>query len=345
MKKNLLSIVAMVLFSPLALFATNSINPTTMPSTAVVGSTESLTIEYESDVTCNLGIAIFQSKVNSDEVDWSTWTKSMSVSDLAATSGTPGVVNIDFEIGSIPLSSDLEEGRKYIWCFDLSAADGSGGLVWNNSGATNELTVTSPTTITNYIHFAPNTVSMKQGETLAIDFDYIIEQDSKFKVSITHFTTSWSWIGEITSATSDALTTNTDANTVAGSVSITIPASTTPTADLVSEMYRFNIIMLNASDNSEVMNIGRSFTVTTGTFTDVSDNKTNDISVFPNPVINILTIKGITTNTIANIISLCGNVVMSTPISSASNTVDVTNLATGVYFVRFNNTSIKFIKQ
>ncbi len=345
MKKNLLFTMLMICLYPITICAnTGSINPTTLPSTIVVGSTVNIVLEYESDVECNLGIAIFQSKINSDEVDWSKYTNAISITGLAATSGTPVQISENFDIGSIPLTSDLEEGRKYIWCFDLSA--GGVGYSWNNNGATNAFTVTAPTTISNWIHSLEGyDISFEQGETRDINFDYIIEQDSKFKVSVTHFTTSWSFIGEIASTTSGVLTANTDANAITNAISITIPTETTPTANLTDEMYRINIIMLDANNDSEISNIGMNFSVIQAIKTDISKKAAEAISLFPNPVKNNLNINGITANTKVDIMNLGGSLVKSFISAGTSASINVSDLTHGIYFVRTNSAIMKFIKQ
>ena len=72
----------------------------------------------------------------------------------------------------------------------------------------------------------------------------------------------------------------------------------------------------------------------------------NTYTVYPNPCVNILNIKGLLPNTIFRIINLNGSDVLT---GTATNKIDVSQLQTGVYFITLinqqNHKTLKFIKQ
>ena len=69
-------------------------------------------------------------------------------------------------------------------------------------------------------------------------------------------------------------------------------------------------------------------------------NSSTHFSVYPNPAINSLTIDGNYTSTA--IYNVFGEVVLTT---NYQKTIDVTALSSGIYFIKVDNTIIKFIKQ
>jgi hypothetical protein len=83
-------------------------------------------------------------------------------------------------------------------------------------------------------------------------------------------------------------------------------------------------------------------------FTNLSKSirKNETIRVYPNPANNQITIYNIpSTKLTLTIQNTLGEIVFTKNDFSASETIDVSGFASGVYFVRVNQTSIKFIKQ
>jgi len=74
--------------------------------------------------------------------------------------------------------------------------------------------------------------------------------------------------------------------------------------------------------------------------------KSNHISLFPNPVGNILYIKNISEgHSVVFIYRMDGVMVLQTIISDRSEAVNVSKLARGLYILKVNNQALKFIKQ
>jgi hypothetical protein len=76
----------------------------------------------------------------------------------------------------------------------------------------------------------------------------------------------------------------------------------------------------------------------------IKNNTIANVSVFPNPVKNTLNIKGMELiNSDVNIYSITGQLIHNTVLKGSS--IDVSNLNTGIYFIKINNNYLKFIKQ
>ncbi|WP_452225442.1 T9SS type A sorting domain-containing protein [Lacinutrix chionoecetis] len=79
----------------------------------------------------------------------------------------------------------------------------------------------------------------------------------------------------------------------------------------------------------------------------VEEFTANTISIFPNPTHGIITLKHIEQEYNVAIFNMLGQKVKDQTIDATSNTMDVSNLATGTYFIKFNgiDTVLKFIKE
>ena len=81
------------------------------------------------------------------------------------------------------------------------------------------------------------------------------------------------------------------------------------------------------------------YTFTSGT-SNVSENTIFEIVVYPNPTNGILNIKG-TVNDEIQILDLSGRVI-STHLKT--NTIDVSNLSKGVYYIKMGNAFSSFVR-
>jgi len=75
----------------------------------------------------------------------------------------------------------------------------------------------------------------------------------------------------------------------------------------------------------------------------------SNITIYPNPVRNLLTISGINEPTVATVCSVSGSIMQITELNSGSTEINVNNLANGVYILKLQtatNVVVKrFIKQ
>ncbi|WP_290701093.1 T9SS type A sorting domain-containing protein [Lacinutrix sp.] len=79
----------------------------------------------------------------------------------------------------------------------------------------------------------------------------------------------------------------------------------------------------------------------------VDEFAVNAISIFPNPTNGIITLKNIKQEYNVAVFNMLGQKVKDQTINATLNTMNVSNLATGTYFIKFNeaNTVLKFIKE
>lgn len=79
----------------------------------------------------------------------------------------------------------------------------------------------------------------------------------------------------------------------------------------------------------------------------VDEFAANAISIFPNPTNGIINFKNITQQYNVAVFNMLGQKVKNQSIDATANTIDVSNLATGTYFIKFNgvDTVLKFIKE
>ena len=77
------------------------------------------------------------------------------------------------------------------------------------------------------------------------------------------------------------------------------------------------------------------------------ENPKPDLSffVFPNPVKDVLTVTGAHANGIINLFSLTGTLLKSIPAQESATNIDVSSLSPGLYLLRVEGKTVKFIKQ
>lgn len=343
MMKNLLLTVSLFLISIVSAWSAGTINVTTLPASVGVGEDAQFVLEYTSDVACSINIAIFKSQAGSDDIDWGTYVGHKDITGLAV-AATATEINFDYAVGSMELSSDLPDGIKYIWALKIVADSDQSESGYSNSGATNSFVVTAPTSVTNWIHFTSTPAAeIEAGQTDNIQFEYLIEQDSKLKVSVTKYTTSWGWVGDEVATYSADLTAHVAATPTAYASDVEIPLTTAPTADLTDEMYKWEVTILDMS-NGYVTSLKSDIivlTTTTGVDADVIDG----VSVFPNPVKDVLNVNGLTSASQVQVVNISGSIVKTALLANSNATLDVADLANGVYFLLYNDTQVKFVKK
>ena len=74
-----------------------------------------------------------------------------------------------------------------------------------------------------------------------------------------------------------------------------------------------------------------------------TDNGTESIGIFPNPVSNTFTISGINDFQQMNIYSIDGRLVRHDTVGSGQN-IDISELPQGLYYVNINKQNLKLIK-
>ena len=75
--------------------------------------------------------------------------------------------------------------------------------------------------------------------------------------------------------------------------------------------------------------------------TDVEELDITSVYIYPNPVVNTLSIQGVDENTSLEVYNLTGN----SELKNKGTELDVTSLTQGTYILRINNQYVKFIKK
>ncbi len=70
-----------------------------------------------------------------------------------------------------------------------------------------------------------------------------------------------------------------------------------------------------------------------------------DIAIFPNPVVSEIRLQGLKSNSKAQVFSLDGATLMETIVTPQQASINVSSLATGIYMLKVNETTVKFIKK
>lgn len=92
-------------------------------------------------------------------------------------------------------------------------------------------------------------------------------------------------------------------------------------------------------DNVRTLTFGDVFTAIENT------PATSTLRVYPNPTASMLVIEGATGNGTMDVYNINGTLLLSEPIQEGVNTIQVSNLAKGLYILKLPNDTFKFTKQ
>ncbi len=110
----------------------------------------------------------------------------------------------------------------------------------------------------------------------------------------------------------------------------------------------FNAVhALDANNAWAVTSDGRIFKINTATAINEKQNTINNINIYPNPAKNVLNIELAIENneTLIEVSNALGQIVLTQKLNNNKNVIDIANLTTGIYFIKANNTTKKFIKE
>jgi hypothetical protein len=339
MKKHLL-ILTILLFSGIsaAIASTGSITITSpaFPANIEAGGTLAVSITYTSDVNCKMNYGIFLTNANDDTPNWSTWKSGGSI-DLTAATDSAIVLNL--EIPGDFNTANLEEGIDYILALSLN--DGA-DFAWNNAG--NIIKVGASSVAVNTVNFITTPPAVVHpGDKIVIDYEYTIaEGDSnQVKVSITEYTSSGTWVGDLVAAY-PGLKANTGTTPVQASDTLTIPEDATLSSELTSgNVYKMELGIYTGSWGYLMSNkLDVSVEIATG----IRNVEQENLSVYPNPTSGIIHLKGVEPGASIRIFNTTG-VQVKQMLSVNPETINVSELSTGMYFLVTGDRQIKFIKQ
>lgn len=70
-----------------------------------------------------------------------------------------------------------------------------------------------------------------------------------------------------------------------------------------------------------------------------------EVSVFPNPVVNYLNLKGLREDVKAQIYSLSGALLIEAELGQGNGNINVSDLSAGTYVLKVKETTVKFVKK
>jgi hypothetical protein len=118
---------------------------------------------------------------------------------------------------------------------------------------------------------------------------------------------------------------------------------------LVNGTYSYKAIKtgyVNIEDSFTVENENLSVSIQ---WTGIESNRNENLSVYPNPVNSVLSVQSSKADIIEiQIVDLSGSVMECTIVNANQNTIDVSALSRGIYFVKIRttngNTVVRFVK-
>ena len=138
-----------------------------------------------------------------------------------------------------------------------------------------------------------------------------------------------------------------DPNILYGSAVYSIDITdTNPIPITVVDGLRYAVdILIDGSDMYIAEYDGNKVSKYTDSSLSIVENTVSSVSIFPNPSSDIIKVQGLSSSEEYTIYTVLGNVIQKGVVSNDTN-IDIRNLASGVYFLKFKNKSVKkFIKK
>jgi len=123
-----------------------------------------------------------------------------------------------------------------------------------------------------------------------------------------------------------------------------------------STQWRTETIDLSAYDNTNNIKIGfknesgygqqlfiDNINVNSGTLSTTTFN-TNNMTLYPNPAKNVITLNGITQPETIEIYNIAGQKILQTEVNANNNNITISKFTNGLYFLKIKDTTLKFIK-
>lgn len=253
--------------------------------------------------------------------------------DLAvAGTDVTGSFNITIPSGTTP-TANLTGLQNYKIAIELKSLP-SYTWIAGDYPAT-QLNFTAAAAATPSISVTSIPASTQVGTNLNVNYKYTAASAGKVSVAVTKNggTNPWDYISTVGYMELDPATAGTD---VTGAFTVAIPAETTPTSSLTgNENYRVTLELKDGSGNwlaGDYNNINYNFTAAPLGID--KKNVVNGLSVYPNPVSDILKIANADNlaNASFSIVDILGKIVVqSKALNNAA--VDVSNLNSGVYIL------------
>jgi hypothetical protein len=198
-----------------------------------------------------------------------------------------------------------------------------------------QLNFTASATVTPSISVTSIPTSTQVGTNLTVNYKYTVASAGKVSIAVTKNggTNPWDYISTVGYMELDPAIAGTD---VTGAFTVAIPAETTPTSVLTgNESYRVTLELKDGSANwlaGDYNNTNYNFTAAPLGID--KKNLANKLSVYPNPVTDVLRIANADNlaNASFSIVDILGKTVVQSKTLN-NDSIDVSNLSSGVYIL------------
>ena len=251
--------------------------------------------------------------------------------DLAvAGTDVTGSFNITIPSGTIP-TANLTAPQNYKIAIELKSLPTYTWIAGDYPAT--QLNFTAAAAVTPAISATSIPASTQVGTNLNVNYKYTAASAGKVSVAVTKNggVNAWDYISTVGYMELDPAAAGTD---VTGVFAVAIPAETTPTSALTgNENYRVTLELKDAGGNwlaGDYSTVGYNFTAAPLGID--KKNLVNSLSVYPNPVSDILKIANADNlvNASFSIVDILGKTVIQSKALS-NNAIDVSNLSSGVY--------------
>ena len=289
-------------------------------------SSEDVTIEWQLTPANEDGSPTYNGQVSYNQIQ-----------NLTATD-TPTEVSFNYSIAGSAVI-----GQSYTWAGKFTPAGGGNDFGYNNTN--NLVEITAAAGVLNTISLTSNLPDVLQtGQEITAEFEYTLTEDGQVKFALEKQGPTPNYgVDGAESYINPAMATTSDP--VSGSLTITINANTIPSEDLADgESYRLVVAIFRDSFQF-IDQIAIPVTVNAVT-AGIDDLNANGIVAYPNPVINELFLDKSRLNAQSlNIYDISGRNVRSINNLQTVNSINVSNLSKGLYFVVTDTKKqFKFIK-
>ena len=325
MKKKIILLLLFVIAS-LSGWA-QSISITSISPSVQAGNTLTVGYTYTSAAACRVSCGVYLMD------DW-TWVSTVVWTEVnPASSGTKtGTFNVVIPAGTTPKLS-LTGALNYKVQVILSNL--SGGWLAGDYSVSN-YNITAPLVAPPAVSFTAVPASTQVGTNLVVNYKYTSPSaGSKVAISVTKNggANPWDYISTVSYMELDPAAAGTN---VTESFTVAIPADTTPTAGLTgNQNYRVTLELKDAGGlwlAGDYNNINYIFTAAPLGLN--NKNLVNGLSVYPNPVTDVLKIANADklANASFSIVDILGKTIAKSKALN-NDAIDVSNLSSGVYIL------------
>lgn len=346
MKKTLLFTTIVLCFISFTALA-QTLTPATVPSTTV-GTTAVINFTYTSDVSCAVYAELRIANIDESGVitqDYSVGSNyvsgAFSSALPASATSSSGTVSVAVPSNAVP-SANLPSGKTYSWVYKLTQGVGNFNDVGDGSSFQyTAATITASNNVVDTLTLNNPPLEITAGSTVTISVNYTCPASRLVKFGIAIYNAN-GFVSDLVGTGVDNLPATTT-TPVTLNQDLVIPANATPSSELpAGQFYKVDTALFTPGYASYIT--GTSTNVTLNPALSTNDFYLNDLTVYPNPTTDKLSISDFSKIKTFEIYDITGKLVQKTK-TILSNSINVSELNAGMYFLKLDGIkTIKFIK-